>query len=88
MRWFAALALASLVLFSSSGAGLADAGLARKRETIDAGIARHQTHHADPLAASMIFGGRELAAILGATLAARRRRIPVLLDGFVALPEP
>ncbi|MGA7490422.1 MAG: nicotinate-nucleotide--dimethylbenzimidazole phosphoribosyltransferase, partial [Xanthobacteraceae bacterium] len=28
-------------------------------------------------------GGRELAAILGATLAARRRRIPVLLDGFV-----
>ena len=29
------------------------------------------------------FGGRELAAILGATLAARRQRIPVLLDGFV-----
>ena len=28
-------------------------------------------------------GGRELAAILGATLAARVRRIPVLLDGFV-----
>ena len=29
------------------------------------------------------FGGRELAAILGACLAARRQRIPVLLDGFV-----
>ena len=43
-----------------------------------------RTHHTDPLAASMIFGGRELAAILGATLAARRHRIPVLLDGFVA----
>jgi nicotinate-nucleotide--dimethylbenzimidazole phosphoribosyltransferase len=28
-------------------------------------------------------GGRELAAILGAALAARRQRIPVLLDGFV-----
>jgi nicotinate-nucleotide--dimethylbenzimidazole phosphoribosyltransferase len=28
-------------------------------------------------------GGRELAAILGATLAARRRCIPVLIDGFV-----
>jgi len=29
-------------------------------------------------------GGRELAAIAGAVLAARRHRIPVLLDGFVA----
>jgi nicotinate-nucleotide--dimethylbenzimidazole phosphoribosyltransferase len=28
-------------------------------------------------------GGRELAAILGACLAARHLRIPVLLDGFV-----
>ena len=37
----------------------------------------------DPLAIAAAFGGRELAAILGATLAARRHRIPVLLDGFV-----
>ena len=29
-------------------------------------------------------GGRELAAIAGAVLAARRHDIPVLLDGFVA----
>jgi nicotinate-nucleotide--dimethylbenzimidazole phosphoribosyltransferase len=29
-------------------------------------------------------GGRELAAIAGAVLAARQARIPVLLDGFVA----
>jgi nicotinate-nucleotide--dimethylbenzimidazole phosphoribosyltransferase len=29
-------------------------------------------------------GGRELAAIAGAILAARRHQIPVLLDGFVA----
>ena len=33
--------------------------------------------------AAAALGGRELAAILGATLAARHRRIPVLLDGFV-----
>jgi nicotinate-nucleotide--dimethylbenzimidazole phosphoribosyltransferase len=31
----------------------------------------------------MAVGGRELAAILGAVLAARLQRIPVLLDGFV-----
>lgn len=29
-------------------------------------------------------GGRELAAMAGAVLAARRQRVPVLLDGFVA----
>jgi nicotinate-nucleotide--dimethylbenzimidazole phosphoribosyltransferase len=86
----AASALAAALLggggerWAGRGTGLDDAGLARKREVIDAGLTRHQTHHADPLAASMIFGGRELAAILGATLAARQHRIPVLLDGFVA----
>ena len=86
----AASALAAALLggggerWAGRGTGLDDAGLARKREVIDAGLTRHRTHHADPLAASMIFGGRELAAILGATLAARRHRIPVLLDGFVA----
>jgi nicotinate-nucleotide--dimethylbenzimidazole phosphoribosyltransferase len=31
----------------------------------------------------MTLGGRELAAIMGAALAARHRRIPVLLDGFI-----
>ena len=86
----AASALAAALLggdgerWAGRGTGLDDAGLARKRAVIDAGLTRHQTHHTDPLAASMIFGGRELAAILGATLAARRHGIPALLDGFVA----
>ena len=70
--------------WAGRGTGLDDEGLARKREAIDAGLSRHQTHHADPLAAAMLFGGYELAAILGATLAARPRSVPVLLDGFVA----
>jgi nicotinate-nucleotide--dimethylbenzimidazole phosphoribosyltransferase len=70
--------------WAGRGTGLDDSGLSRKRAAIDAGLERHQTHHADPLAAAMLFGGYELAAILGATLAARHRGIPVLLDGFVA----
>lgn len=48
---------------------------------------RHSARHAaalgDPLHVAMAVGGRELAAILGAVLAARRQRTPVLLDGFV-----
>jgi nicotinate-nucleotide--dimethylbenzimidazole phosphoribosyltransferase len=37
----------------------------------------------DALALAASIGGRELAAILGAVLAARHRGVPVLLDGFV-----
>jgi nicotinate-nucleotide--dimethylbenzimidazole phosphoribosyltransferase len=69
--------------WAGRGTGVDDAGLARKRAVIDRALARHAARLADPLACAATFGGRELAAILGATLAARRQRIPVLLDGFV-----
>lgn len=38
----------------------------------------------DPLEVLRRFGGRELAAIAGAIIAARFQKIPVLLDGFVS----
>jgi nicotinate-nucleotide--dimethylbenzimidazole phosphoribosyltransferase len=44
---------------------------------------RHDAALHDPLSIAAALGGHELAAILGATLAARRQRVPVLLDGFV-----
>src|SRR5262252_3114588 len=69
--------------WAGRGTGVDDAGLARKRAVIDRALARHAGCLADPLACAATFGGFELAAILGAALAARRRRIPVLLDGFV-----
>jgi nicotinate-nucleotide--dimethylbenzimidazole phosphoribosyltransferase len=69
--------------WAGRGTGVDDAGLARKRAVIDRALSRHAACLADPLACAMTFGGRELAAILGATLAARRQRTPVLLDGFV-----
>ena len=69
--------------WAGRGTGVDDAGLARKRAVIDRALARHAACLADPLTCAAAFGGRELAAILGATLAARRQRIPVLLDGFV-----
>lgn len=70
--------------FAGRGTGLDDAGVVRKRAVIAHGLARHAEALADPLQIAAALGGRELAAILGATLAARRLRIPVLLDGFVA----
>jgi nicotinate-nucleotide--dimethylbenzimidazole phosphoribosyltransferase len=66
------------------GTGVDDAGLERKRAAVNAAIQRHSMLFDDPLAVAAALGGRELAALAGATLAARRYRIPVLLDGFVA----
>jgi nicotinate-nucleotide--dimethylbenzimidazole phosphoribosyltransferase len=70
--------------WAGRGTGVDDAGLARKRAVIAAALARHGALRDDPLALAAALGGRELAAILGAALAARRQRIPVLLDGFVS----
>jgi nicotinate-nucleotide--dimethylbenzimidazole phosphoribosyltransferase len=69
--------------WAGRGTGIDDDGLARKRSTIDAGLQRHAANLGDPLAVLMTLGGRELAASLGATLAARHLGVPVLLDGFI-----
>ena len=65
------------------GTGVDDAGLKRKGTTIVAALRRHEKITNDPLAVAVALGGRELAALAGATLAARQQGIPVLLDGFV-----
>ena len=65
------------------GTGVDDAGLQRKIVAIDKGLALHKAALGDPLKLAAALGGRELAAIMGATLAARHRNVPVLLDGFV-----
>jgi nicotinate-nucleotide--dimethylbenzimidazole phosphoribosyltransferase len=69
--------------WAGRGAGLDDAGLARKQAVVDAALARHAEAADDPLRVAMVLGGRELAAILGAVLAARLYCVPALLDGFV-----
>lgn len=83
----AALAAAS---FGGSGAdwvgpgtGVDAAGLARKAETVDAGLARHAAARGQPFEVLRRLGGREIVAIAGAVLAARQARVPVVLDGFI-----
>jgi nicotinate-nucleotide--dimethylbenzimidazole phosphoribosyltransferase len=68
--------------WAGRGTGIDDAGLARKIAAIDAALGRHSGHLGDPLEVLRRIGGREFAAIAGATLAARQARVPVLLDGF------
>ena len=70
------------------GTGVDEAGLERKRTAVDKALATNATAFAgpagrnDPFHVLRCLGGLELAAIVGAVLAARMARTPVLLDGF------
>ena len=71
------------VRWAGRGTGVDDRGLVRKQGAINRALARDEETLGDPLRIAAALGGRELAAILGAVLSARRQNIPVLLDGFV-----
>lgn len=66
------------------GTGVDSEGLKRKADAVRRGVALHRDHLSDPLEVLRRLGGRELAAMCGAILAARTARIPVLIDGYVA----
>lgn len=68
-------------LWTGKGTGIEGAGLTRKTEVVAAGAALHKGQ--SPLEILRCLGGRELAAMAGAVLAARLKRVPVLLDGYV-----
>ena len=55
---------------------------ARRIELVSAALRLHRGHLSDPLEALRCLGGRELAACVGAIIAARHQNIPVVLDGF------
>ncbi|MCE2512617.1 MAG: nicotinate-nucleotide--dimethylbenzimidazole phosphoribosyltransferase [Acidimicrobiia bacterium] len=84
----AAAAVAAAVLGGSAadwvgpGTGVVGAALARKCDVVQAALDR--VGPVPPLEALRRLGGRELAAMAGAVAAARRRRLPVVLDGFIA----
>ncbi len=66
------------------GSGIDAPGLARKVLAVEQALALHRAHCGDPFETLRRLGGREIAAMAGAILAARMLRVPVLLDGFIA----
>ena len=66
------------------GTGVDDEGRARKITAVEAALECHKGHLKDPLEVLRRLGGREIAAMAGAILAARLQRVPVILDGYVA----
>ncbi|TCD11831.1 nicotinate-nucleotide--dimethylbenzimidazole phosphoribosyltransferase [Oricola cellulosilytica] len=65
------------------GTGSAGPVLERKIEAVGQAVQFHRDHIGDPLEVLRRLGGREIAAVAGAILAARMERIPVIIDGFV-----
>ena len=70
--------------WTGPGSGLDKHGVAHKAAVVGRALTRHAEAFRDPLEVLRRVGGREIAAMAGAMLAARVHRVPVLLDGFVA----
>lgn len=64
------------------GTGVDDDGLTRKRAAVQQAVARVAGVD-DPLEVLRQLGGAELVAMAAAVVAARQRKLPVLLDGYV-----
>ena len=69
--------------WTGRGGGIDDAAHALKLEAVRTAVARAKAEGAEaPLEILRQVGGREIAAIAGAILAARVQKVPVLLDGY------
>lgn len=78
----AALAGGETAAWVGRGTGIDDEGLARKRQAVQESV-RRIAGITDPLEILREVGGAEIVAITAATVAARHRSIPVVLDGYV-----
>ncbi|GAA3780758.1 nicotinate-nucleotide--dimethylbenzimidazole phosphoribosyltransferase [Micromonospora maritima] len=67
------------------GTGVDDETYERKVAVVRAALARHAPDPTDPLGVLAAVGGLEHAALAGLILGAAARRVPVLLDGVIAV---
>ncbi|MFU8795392.1 MAG: nicotinate-nucleotide--dimethylbenzimidazole phosphoribosyltransferase, partial [Dethiobacteria bacterium] len=66
------------------GTGLDDDKLRHKQEVVAGALELHKPDPADPIGVLSLVGGLEIAALTGLILGAARRRIPVVIDGFIS----
>ena len=64
------------------GTGIKEKEIKLKTKIIDKALLNNKKN-SDPITLFQKFGGRELAAIVGAVIKCRIKKIPVILDGFV-----
>lgn len=70
--------------WTGKGTGISEYKLKNKISVIKTGLKLHGTNFNSVCKILKSFGGREMAAIVGAIIAARIIGIPVLLDGFIS----
>lgn len=66
------------------GTGIDDAALARKAAVVRDALALHRPDAGDAMATLAAVGGLEVAALVGLMLGGAARRIPIVVDGFIA----
>lgn len=66
------------------GTGVDDQGLVRKVSAVRQALELHRPSSADPLGALASVGGLEIAGLVGLMLGGAARRVPVIVDGFIA----
>ena len=66
------------------GAGLSDAGLARKITAVERAIQVNRPDPANPIDVLSKVGGLDLAGLCGVFLGGAEYRIPILMDGFIS----
>ncbi len=69
---------------TGAGTGLNEQGVAHKLQVIKHVLGLHQQCINSPLKALQYFGGFEIAALLGAYLAAAQNGLTILVDGFIS----
>lgn len=69
--------------WTGPGTGLDAEGISHKANIVARAIDLHGRHCGHPFETLRRLGGRELAALVGAIMKARKCRIPVLIDGYV-----
>ncbi|MEX0695162.1 MAG: nicotinate-nucleotide--dimethylbenzimidazole phosphoribosyltransferase [Rhodospirillales bacterium] len=70
--------------WTGPGTGVSGQALSNKTDVVATAVSLHGSAASGPLDLLRRLGGRELAAMAGAILAARYRKCPVLIDGYVA----
>jgi len=80
----AAITGEDVALVTGRGTGIDDASYLHKIEVIRKALSLHNPDPKDPIDVLSKVGGFEIAGIAGVILAAASKRIPVVVDGFIA----
>jgi nicotinate-nucleotide--dimethylbenzimidazole phosphoribosyltransferase len=71
-------------IVTGAGTGVAGSALERKREVVRTALRLHARARRDPAHWLAAVGGLEIAAMTGAVLEASRRRVALIVDGYIA----